>query len=203
MKLTGKQVMSFFGIVPLGVYVVAHLWTNLNSLGGAEQFDAALTASRNHPAFLFLEIFGLGVPILVHAAIGLNIVFRMRPNNLRYRNLPNLRYLLQRLSGVGVLLFLGAHVLKARIQPAMANTVETWHGMHEALSEPITFTVYALGMLGISFHLANGIWGSAMTFGLTVSPKAQKRTERLAMVVFVILLGMSGAAVWGFKPFQS
>src|SRR4051812_14565565 len=106
--LTSKQWMSLLGVLPLGAYVVAHLWTNLYSLGGPESFDAALRASRSSPAFLALEIFGLGLPTLVHAFFGLRIVFNMRPNNAAYATLRNLKYLLQRLSGLGVLLFLGA-----------------------------------------------------------------------------------------------
>jgi len=200
--VTGKLIMSLLGVVPLGAYVFAHLWTNLYSLGGADSFDAALKASRASPAFLFLEIFGLGVPILVHAFIGLRIIFKMRPNNLQYRTLRNLKYLLQRLSGVGVLLFLGAHVIKARIMPAMAGGVESWAGMHEALSEPVTFAVYALGMLGISFHLGNGLWGAGLTLGVTVSPRGQRWMERLSAFTFVLLLLMTSLALYGFRPFQ-
>jgi succinate dehydrogenase / fumarate reductase cytochrome b subunit len=201
-RLTGKLVMSMLGIVPLGAYVFAHLWTNLYSLAGAEAFDQALKASRASPAFLFLEIVGLGVPIVVHAWIGLKIIFKMRPNNAGYRSLRNLKYLLQRLSAIGVLLFLGAHVIKARIMPAMAGTVESWNGMHEALSEPVTFSVYALGMLGVSFHLGNGLWGSALTLGLTVSQRGQKAMEWISAFAFVLLLCMSGLAIYGFRPFQ-
>jgi succinate dehydrogenase / fumarate reductase cytochrome b subunit len=194
--------MSILGVVPLGAYVFAHLWTNLYSLAGAEAFDQALKESRASPAFLFLEIFGLGLPILIHTFIGLKIIFKMRPNNLGYRSLRNLKYFLQRVAGLGVLAFLAAHVIKARIMPAMQGGVETWHGMHEALSEPITFTVYALGMLGISFHLGNGLWGSALTLGMTVSPRGQKWMEWFSAFAFVLLLCMSTLAIYGFRPFQ-
>jgi succinate dehydrogenase / fumarate reductase cytochrome b subunit len=200
--LTGKMVMSLLGVVPLGVYVVLHLWTNMHSVLGEEAFDAALKASREKPAFLFLEIVGLGLPILIHTLIGLGIIVKMRPNNVRYGYFRNLRYLLQRLSALGVLLFLGAHVVKARIMPATQGTHETWRGMHEALSEPVTFTVYALGLLGVSYHLANGLWGSALTFGLTVGPRAQTRMQWIALFTFFLLMAMSTIAVWGFQPFQ-
>jgi succinate dehydrogenase / fumarate reductase cytochrome b subunit len=203
--ITEKQIMSILGVVPLGAYVVAHLWTNLYSLGGADLFNQRLTESRSSPAFIFLEVFGLGVPILVHAWIGLKLIVKGRPNVKNYPTLRNLKYGLQRLAGVGVLLFLGAHVLKARILPATSGVEpghETWAGMHEALSEPITFTVYLLGLLGVSYHLANGLWGSAMTLGLTVTPKAQARMEWVTAVVFVVLLAMSGLALYGFRPFS-
>jgi succinate dehydrogenase / fumarate reductase, cytochrome b subunit len=201
-RLTGKQWMSILGVVPLGAYVLAHLWTNLSSLGGPEAFDAALTASRSHPAMLALEVFGLGLPILIHMWIGLKIILKARPNNLQYGTLRNLKYSLQRLSALGVLLFLGAHVIKARILPAMEGGHETWQGMHEALSEPITFAVYVLGLLGVSFHLGNGLWGTALTLGLTVSPRGQSRMEWISGGFFVLLLAMSGLSMYGFQPFM-
>ncbi|HEX2569624.1 MAG TPA: hypothetical protein VH877_08700 [Polyangia bacterium] len=199
--LTGKQLMSLLGVVPLGAYVVAHLWTNLYAINGAESFDKALVDSRANPAFIFLEIVGLGIPILIHSVIGLQIVRRMRVNNSRYTYFRNLKYLLQRLSGVGVLLFIGAHVVKARILPSFGTPGhETWAGMHEALSEPVTFTVYALGMLGISYHLANGLWSASITLGLTTTPQGMRRMEWASAFFFVILLCMSGLAIYGFQP---
>ena len=60
--LTAKQVMSILGLVPLGAYVVAHLWTNMYSLNGphgpagAMGYDDAVIASRANPAILFLEV---------------------------------------------------------------------------------------------------------------------------------------------------
>ena len=200
--LTEKQVLSLLGLVPLSVYVIAHMWTNLYSLAGADAFDARLVESRQSPAFLVLEIFGLGFPILIHAWLGLKVIFKMRPNNGEYHRLSNLRYLLQRVSALGVLLFLGAHVVKARILPATMGTHENWRGMHEALSEPLTFAVYALGLTGVAYHLANGLWGAGLTWGLTVSPRAQKRMETFSMLFFLLLMAMSAMALYGFQPFM-
>src|SRR2546426_359901 len=97
-----------------------HLWTNLYSLNGPHSiegikgYDEAVRASRGNPAIVVLEIFGLGLPILIHAFIGLKLLVKMRPNNMRYNRFRNLKYLLQRISALGLLLFLGAHVIKAR-----------------------------------------------------------------------------------------
>jgi succinate dehydrogenase / fumarate reductase, cytochrome b subunit len=193
-----KRLMSLLGIVPLGVYVVLHLWTNLSSLGGAESYNAALLASRRHPAFLVLEVL-LGLAILVHTVLGLRLLLRWRPNNLEERTFGNLKFMLQRVAGLGVGAFIVAHVIKARILPAMSPAgVETWHGMREALSEPVTMTVYVLGLLGVSYHLANGLWTALITWGLTVTPQAQRRSQALAFVALIVLLGMSGLSLYGF-----
>jgi succinate dehydrogenase / fumarate reductase cytochrome b subunit len=198
-----KLLLTVFGVVPLGVYVVLHLWTNLTSLAGADAFDKALVASRSHPAFIVLEVLGLGVPLLVHTVVGLREIARSRPNNARNPYFGNLEYLLQRVAAIGILLFIGAHVWRARILPAQTDLGhETWAGMHEALSEPITFAVYALGLLGVSYHLANGLRTAAIRTGLVVSERAQKRMQLVAACVLIALLAMSGAALWGFRPFQ-
>jgi succinate dehydrogenase / fumarate reductase, cytochrome b subunit len=202
--LTQKQWFSLFGVVPLSVYVVLHLWTNLYALAGAEAFDTRLVETRQSPTFLFLEVVGLGFPIVFHAWIGLKAVFQMRPNNASYHRLTNWKYLLQRISAVGILLFLAAHVLKARILPATATPDghETWAGMHAALSEPLTFTVYALGLLGVAYHLANGLWLASLTWGIAVSPRAQRKMEWVTITFFVLLLAMSALALYGFRPFM-
>jgi succinate dehydrogenase / fumarate reductase cytochrome b subunit len=202
--LTQKQWFSLFGVVPLSVYVVLHLWTNLYALAGADAFNTRLVETRQSPTFLFLEVVGLGFPIVFHAWIGIKAVLQMRPNNVAYGRLTNWKYLLQRISAVGILLFLGAHVIKARIMPAMASPGghEDWAGMHNALSEPLTFTVYALGLLGVAYHLANGLWLASLTWGIAVSPRAQRKMEAVTISFFVLLVIMSGLALYGFRPFM-
>lgn len=211
-RISRKQILSLFGFVPLGVYVVLHLWTNLYSWGGPAVFDAQLERTRSHPAFLFLEVFGLGLPILVHTVLGLVEIVRSRPNNVRYGYFDNLKYLLQRISAIGLALFIGAHVWLARIRPSVSpdefavNGHETWNGMHHAFNEiefglPITLIVYVLGLLGVSYHLANGVYTFGIRWGLALSPSGRKRLQAVSAVLFVVLLGMSYGALLGFQPF--
>ena len=56
---------------------------------------------------------------------------------------------------------------------------------------------YVLGTLGVAYHLANGLHGFAMGWGLTASRAALKKSERLALVFFVVLLAMSWGAIYG------
>ena len=199
--VTAKQMLTLFGIVPLGVYVFLHLWTNLHSLAGPQAFNDAVDRSRANPAFLFLEVFGLGIPLVAHTAIGFREISRGRPNIGRYGFLDNLRYLLQRLSAIGLALFLGAHIYKARLAPEpqfLVNGHESFAGMREAFHEPITLTVYALGMLGIAYHLANGLQTAATRTGLVVSNAGRKRMTSVAAVVMVLLLAMSYLSIAGF-----
>jgi succinate dehydrogenase / fumarate reductase cytochrome b subunit len=190
--------MSALGLFPLGTYVVLHLWTNLSSLKGAESFDQALRESRHHPAFIALELL-LGLAFVLHIGFGLLLMFRWRPNRLSVEYFGNFKFLLQRVAGIGVGLFLLAHVINARIQPALTPAgFESWQGMRQALSEPVTFTVYVLALLGVSFHLANGLWTFLITWGLTVTPSSQRISQGVSLALFAVLLLMSGLSLYGF-----
>lgn len=197
--------MSFLGVFPLGIYVVLHLWTNLSSLGGPTAFNNALQGSRHHPAFLFLELL-LGLAILLHLFVGIRLILRWRPNLIRVPTFSNLQFTLQRLSGLGLALFLVAHVINARLAPAWdGRGMENFCGMrHVFYHDKLTLPVYILGLLGISFHLANGFWTFCLTWGLTPTVRAQRLMRWLSIIFFMTLLALSGLVLYGFmQPWHS
>ena len=58
---------------------------------------------------------------------------------------------------------------------------------------------YAVGVLSCVYHLANGIWTFGITWGIWVSPAAQKRAS-FVCAGFGIVLGIIGmSALWGAK----
>jgi succinate dehydrogenase / fumarate reductase cytochrome b subunit len=70
--------------------------------------------------------------------------------------------------------------------------------MAEGLQEPVTLAVYALGILGAAYHLANGIWQASIGWGFTVTQAGMRRVQWISMAAFLVLLAMGYAAVWGF-----
>lgn len=142
------KLFSLAGIVPLGIYVVLHLYHNLTSLDGAEAFNRHLLDSRSLPFIVPITILVIWVPIVFHGLYGLFAVKKSRPNLIRFPFFENLKYVLQRLSGIGLLLFIPAHIYKTRIEPTLSNTSLDFNHMVEGLSEPLTLAVYLLGILG-------------------------------------------------------
>jgi len=115
------------------------------------------------------------------------------------RNFSNLRYWLQRASAVGLLAFLGAHLWLAWIQPRFVlGRPEPFADIaREMRHHTPTLLVYVLGILAISYHLANGLWSFAtMGWGIAVSKSAQAWFERLALVVFFVLLAVGWASIY-------
>jgi succinate dehydrogenase / fumarate reductase cytochrome b subunit len=195
--LWGK-LFSFAGLVPLGVYVVLHLYSNLRSLGGAEAFNQHLAETRSLPFIVPLAVLVIWIPITFHGLFGLFKITQSRPNLGQFQYFQNLKYVLQRLSGLGLLLFIPAHIYKTRIEPGFFGSTLDFAHMAEGLHEPLTLTVYALGTLGVAYHLANGFWQFCIGWGLTTSEAGMRRVEKLSMLLFVVLLFMAYGAIWGF-----
>src|SRR5271154_805758 len=135
-------------VAPLGVWTFFHLWNNLAAFDGAAAWESSVTQYSSPFAEAFTGCIVL-VPLAIHTVWGIGRLFTTKPNNLTYRTYANLKYLLQRLAAVGVLLFLGAHLWLAMIHPR----IPSGHGeafadiAHEMRFNPPTLVVYLLGTL--------------------------------------------------------
>jgi succinate dehydrogenase / fumarate reductase cytochrome b subunit len=50
----------------------------------------------------------------------------------------------------------------------------------------ITWGLYPLGILASCYHLANGFWTAAITWGLTISKSGQRRWGYVCLGLFVL-----------------
>lgn len=190
------RLASLLAIAPLGVWTFFHLWNNLAAFYGAAAWEASVTGYSSPFAQLFTGCLVL-VPLAMHTVWGIGRIFTSQPNNTRYRAYANLKYLLQRVAAVGVLLFLGAHLWLAMLHPRLT----VGHGeafadiAHEMRFNPPTLVVYLLGTLGVTYHLANGLQTAAMGWGIATSKAALKRLEWLTIGTFLLLLTMAWSVI--------
>src|SRR5699024_11756896 len=75
---------SLLGVVPIGLFVVQHLIINHFAVYGEESFNTAAGFMGSLPFVLVLEIFVIYLPILLHAVLGVYIVFVTKSNTTRY-----------------------------------------------------------------------------------------------------------------------
>ena len=191
------RLASFLAVLPLGGWTFVHLWHNLAAFQGAEAWESAVTGYA-HPVAEAITGVVVLLPLALHTAWGLGRLATSRPNNLSYRLYGNLKYLLQRIAALGVLLFLGAHLWLALIRPRLVeghaepfvHIAETMH------SHAPTLVVYLLGTLGTCYHLANGVQTACMGWGVVSSQRALRRLEGLTISLFLLLLAMSWAAIY-------
>ncbi|MGO9839060.1 MAG: succinate dehydrogenase [Polyangiaceae bacterium] len=191
------RLASALAVAPLGVWTVVHIWHNLSAFQGADAWQAAVT-EYPHPVAQAMTAIVVLLPLGIHVVWGIGRLWTSRPNNVRYPFYGNLKYTLQRLSALGLLAFLGAHLWLALLKPRLA----TGHGeafvdiAQEMHSHMPTLVTYVLGTLGVSFHLANGLQTACMGWGVVSSRRALARLEWFALALFVLLLVMSWAAVY-------
>lgn len=194
-----SRLASALALAPLGVWTIDHVWDNLAAFSGPNEWQAAVTG-HSHPVALVITSAVVLAPLVLHTIWGLDRLRTSRPNNARYGTFANLKYLLQRLSAVGVLLFLGAHIWLAFIRPRFVlGHAETFADIsREMRHHGPTLVVYLLGTLGVAYHLANGVYGVAMGWGLAASRSSLKKVEIASLALFAGLLAMSWGAVYAF-----
>ncbi len=191
------RVASFLAIAPLGVWTVVHLWNNLSAFQGADAWEKSVTEYPHPIAQLFTGIVVL-VPLMLHTLWGIGRLASSRPNFPRYGYWENFKYVLQRITAIGVMLFLGAHIFLAMLKPRLTmghaeRFVDIAQQMHH--HKP-TLVVYLLGTLGVAYHLANGITTFAMGWGLVSSKAAMRKLEWVNILLILVFWGMSWAAIY-------
>lgn len=191
------RLASVLAVLPLSVWTVVHLWHNLSAFKGAAAWQADVT-EYSHPVAFFATLVVVLLPLGLHTVWGIARLLKAKPNNVKYRYYGNLKYLLQRLAAVGVLLFLGAHMWLALLRPRITTgRAEPFADIaHEMHHHGPTLVVYILGTLGVAYHLANGVQMFTMGWGVVASRRGLKRLEIATILLFLGLLAMSWGVIY-------
>jgi succinate dehydrogenase / fumarate reductase, cytochrome b subunit len=197
-----ERLGSALAILPLGVWTIVHLWNNLAAFEGGPAWQEAVTG-YSHP---FAEAITLAIvllPLVWHVVWGTARIFQTRPNYPRYGYFVNLKYILQRLSALGLLAFLGAHLWLAFLEPRlMEGQVEPFADIaHEMHFHKPTLVVYILGVLAVAYHVGNGVHTALMGWGVVETQPALRRSQIVAWLVFIVMLVMGWGAI--FALFQA
>jgi succinate dehydrogenase / fumarate reductase, cytochrome b subunit len=199
-----RRLMSLFGVLPLGTFLVYHFYFHSFSHGGAAVYDPRIAWLYSSPFHVVIACVTVYIPLAWHAVVGTLVTLKSRPNMLQFTFFRNWMYTLQRASAIGLALFIPAHLVKARFAKVFWPEASiSWGHMHDAFVNPgvaglLTRSVYVLGILGAAFHLANGLWGFAVDWGILVGPRAQKVGSWVAVAVFLCLAAMGFWAMAGF-----
>lgn len=197
-----RRLHSLLGVIPLGIFLVEHLITNFQAVsGGKEGFNDAVMFLQSIPFVLFLEIFGIWLPLLYHGVYGLFIAFQARHNVNRYSYARNQMFMWQRITGVLTIIFIAWHFSHTRLQVSLGNLDHDQLGsqIHELVTNPIYFALYCIGIVAATFHFCNGMWSFLVSWGITVGPRAQRASSYVWMVAFVILAAMFIIALNAFR----
>ncbi|CDM65069.1 succinate dehydrogenase cytochrome b558 subunit [Pyrinomonas methylaliphatogenes] len=204
-----RKLHQLSGIVPLGVFLLEHFYTNSKAMLGSEAFNQAVTDIQNIPYILLIEIFGIFIPLIYHAVYGLVITWEMRPNNLHYPYARNWFYLIQRITGIILFFFITFHVLNFRfgLIPGLNDLAVATHPdqafyiVSREFQMPVIFVIYIIGITATVWHLANGLWLFLVDWGIIIGPSAQRAIGYACLAVGAVLLFVGlNAAVAFIRP---
>jgi succinate dehydrogenase / fumarate reductase, cytochrome b subunit len=194
-----RRLHSLLGIIPIGVFLTQHLIVNHFATQGETAFNDASHFMANLPFVIFLEIFVIYLPLVYHAFYGLYIAFTSKHNVGHYSYFRNRMLVLQRYTGVFLVIFIAWHVFETRFQVAVGNAAEAdFNMMADILSNPFMLAFYIVGVLSATFHLANGFWSFLVTWGITQSERSQRYANYVLLLIFVVLSIIGIRALFAF-----
>jgi succinate dehydrogenase / fumarate reductase cytochrome b subunit len=176
-----RRLHSLTGLV-FGGYLVVHLLVNATIAQGKNVYQTQVDKIHDLPFLPVVEWTFIYLPILYHTVYGVWITLTGQPNIDRYRYTKNVFYVLQRGSAAVIVFFMLFHVFALKYGLFGTNLAFNPHrgalktvAQHMDANFFITWFVYPVGILASCYHLANGFWTAAITWGLTISAGAQKR----------------------------
>ena len=210
-----RRVHSLLGLIPIGGYLAFHLLTNVSVVDGIDVYQRR--ADQIHElgfttVVILLEWPVIFLPILFHGLIGVLILCRGKRNVAAYPFAGNIRYTLQRWTGVVAFVFILWHVFEmhgwlkfgwwtnyvvhplggGKFDPQRAFTAA------EAIQSSIWVQVlYVIGVLACVYHFANGLWTMGITWGVWTSARAQRWATIPCAAIGVFLSVVGIAAIVG------
>lgn len=193
-----KKLHSLSGVVPLGAFLVLHVWVTASVVSSRDVYDRQI-------GFLHGGVLGVLEPLVIlplffHGIYGVLRVLGPRDPDHAYDT--DLMAALQRASGLVVLVFISLHLWEFRAQTWMHGLAESAYStkLVEDLSStkygvPWIALGYIVGMAGSVFHLVNGMTSFCTTWGYTRTEAAQHRVRMVLRIAGLLLFAVSSAIV--------
>lgn len=192
-----RRLHSLLGVIPVGLFLIFHLCANFIATLGEDAYNAFTGGMDKIPGLIFVEWIVIYIPILFHGLYGIYIAFTATPNNRRFSTFRNWMFLLQRVTGVFLVIFIAWHMFQTRIPKALGAEVN-FDMMENIVDNPLMLGFYILGILSATLHLSNGLWAFCVSWGITQSPHSQKVFSWLSMIFFVIISIIGVSAILAF-----
>lgn len=192
-----RRLHSLLGVIPIGLFLLVHLTVNHYVVDGPEAFNKAAGVMEHLPFLIVLEFLVIYIPILFHAIYGLYIAFTAKNNVGRFGYFRNWMFLLQRVTGVITFIFIVWHVWETRIQRAFGAEVN-YDMMHDIVENPFMLGFYIVGIISAVFHFSNGLWSFLVSWGITITPRSQRITTYVTIILFIALSVVGIRAITAF-----
>jgi succinate dehydrogenase / fumarate reductase cytochrome b subunit len=184
------------------------MYTNSAAMNGARSFNKHVQNIHDMPYLIFIEIFGIFVPLLFHSIYGVLISAEARANAINYSYGRNWFYVFQRVTGIFLFFFIFFHVLNLRFglipglesygDPVAGNAGRAFDIVAAEFQNLGILSFYILGVVATAWHLAYGFWLFAVDWGIVIGEKAQRLTlyASIGLAVFLSAVGINAAVAF-------
>ena len=190
-----RRLHSLSGIFPIGFFLLEHMFSNSFILFGPAAYNRQIKFLQGLPLVTFMEITFIALPILYHSLYGMYVAASGKINLASYPYPKNFLYTLQRWTGYVALAYVGYHVYHTRIVNALYGTEVSYARMQALMHVPWIFCFYLVGLFAVMFHFSNGIWGFLVSWGITVSQRAQKVAGIWSAVLGTLLFALGVSSI--------
>jgi succinate dehydrogenase / fumarate reductase, cytochrome b subunit len=209
-----RRLHSLTGLIPVGAFLVVHLLTNVAILDNTYQQRVDMIHSLGKNTLELVEWVFIFLPLIFHGIVGLIIVARGKRNVAIYTYRENIRYTLQRWTGVITFAFVFWHVFQTRgwindewwlnhvTRPLGGGVFDYQHSVRTSIEAikmaPWVLPLYTIGVLAAVYHLTDGLWTMGITWGVWTGPRAQRWASVFCLGFGVVLAVAGLAALYGF-----
>jgi succinate dehydrogenase / fumarate reductase cytochrome b subunit len=197
-RTPADKLLSLTGVVPLGAFLLLHLVVTSAIAGSREAYDRQ--ASALHGGLGVLEVVLVLAPLLLHAGYGVLRTVRGGARTRAYAS--DLGPLVQRASGLVVLVFVVAHVVEFRAEmwtrgaPASAFSSKLIDDLSSTSGGvPWIALGYLVGLAAALVHLVNGLSSACVVWGLTTTASSRARVQAALRVLGGASFALSAAVV--------
>jgi succinate dehydrogenase / fumarate reductase cytochrome b subunit len=190
-----RRLHSITGVFPVGAFMLMHLTINASLLSAPSTFQKNLYQIHSLESLLpIVEWLFILLPILFHGILGVVIIRSGQANTGMYPFAANIRYTLQRATGIIAFAFIVWHVFHMHgwfhFDAWTEHVTKPLHGarfrafnaastLGIAMNNGFVLALYAVGVMSCVYHFANGLWTMGITWGLWTSVGAQRRALQL------------------------
>lgn len=209
-----RRLHSLSGLIPIGTFLIEHFYTNFAAVDSPRSFDQAVGNLRvllPGPLLPFMEISFIGLPIIFHALLGIYIARQMKSNVSTYPYFKNWLFMVQRIAGIFLIIFIGLHVASMRfgfwgligrhlsVSDHFNDPFNTpYQIVHTDLANPVVLSFYLIGVLAAAYHFGFGLWSFTIHWGLTISERSQKMAQWICAAIGLAVLMMGVMSAFAF-----
>jgi len=184
------------GVVPVGLFLLVHLFVNSFAIHGAASFNRAAGFLESLPFLRIIEFFFILAPMTYHAIYGLYVALTSGYNARRFGWFRNFMFVLQRVTGVITFIFIIYHLATTRF----GGQPPTFALMHHIVESPFGLWFMIVGVVAAVFHFSNGLWSFFIHWGITVGPRSQRFSAFFSGTMFLVFGYVGIQAVFAFHP---